>query len=259
MKKRRGFDVITPMIAEVHEAYDSIVKKNYEAWQEACSKRKSYLEPLDQIKVAVSRKVASYEAEQRSKQQEAERLAWEAAELAAAERVEGAIEYAEAHGATPDEVRAMIEQPAARPKPAVAATIERVPWIIRRSAYKAEVVNLRELARDVAEGNCPEAYLRPNETALNAAARSLGPELMRFVRGVRVVEVNTRRGKEEITGRERQRTGTRCNGNHARRFEPTAREIQGSNCECAAETPDARADDPRGADRCFSKPEAFRM
>ncbi len=28
-------DVITPMIAEVHEAYDSIVKKNYEAWQEA--------------------------------------------------------------------------------------------------------------------------------------------------------------------------------------------------------------------------------
>jgi hypothetical protein len=184
-------DVITPMIAEVHEAYDSIVKKNYEAWQEACSKRKSYLEPLERIKVAVSRKVASYEAEQRSKQQEAERLAWEAAELAAAEMVEGAIEYAEAHGATPDEVRAMIEQPAALPKPAVAATIERVRGIIRRSTYKAEVMNLRELAGDVAEGKCPAAYISANEAALNAAARALGPELMRFVRGVRVIEVST--------------------------------------------------------------------
>ena len=184
-------DVITPMIGEVHEAYDSIVKKNYDAWQEACAKRKTYLGPLEHIKAALGAKIAAYESGQRVKQQEAERLAWEAAERAAAEMVESSIERAEAHGATADEVRAMVEQPAALPKPAVAPAIQRVEGIVRRSAYKAEVVNLRELARDVAEGNCPEAYLRPNETALNAAARSLGPELMRFVRGVRVVEVNT--------------------------------------------------------------------
>jgi ATPase subunit of ABC transporter with duplicated ATPase domains len=177
-------DVIAPMIGEVHEAYDSIVKKNYDAWQEACA-------PLEHIKSALGAKIAAYEREQRVKQQEAERLAWEAAERAAAEMAESSIERAEAHGATADEVRAMVEQPAALPKPAVAPAIQRVEGIVRRSAYKAEVVNLRELARDVAEGNCPEAYLRPNETALNAAARSLGPELMRFVRGVRVVEVNT--------------------------------------------------------------------
>ncbi len=139
----------------------------------------------------MSRKIAAYEAEQRSKQQEAERLMWEAAELAAATMVEGAIEHAEANGATADEVRAMIEQPAALPKPAVPTTIERVRGIIRRTAYKAEVVNLRELAGDVAEGKCPAAYIRANEVALNAAARSLGPELMRFVRGVRVIEVST--------------------------------------------------------------------
>ena len=36
-------DVITPMIGEVHQAYDSIVKKNYEA----CAKRKAHLEPLE--------------------------------------------------------------------------------------------------------------------------------------------------------------------------------------------------------------------
>jgi hypothetical protein len=184
-------DVITPMIGEVHAAYDSIVKKNYDAWQEACAKRKTYLGPLEHIKAALGAKIAAYEREQRAKQEEAERLAWEAAERAAAERVESSIERAEAQGATPDEVRLIAEQPAALPKPAVAPTIQRVEGIVRRSAYKAEVVNLRELARDVAEGNCPEAYLRPNETALNAAARSLGPELMRFVRGVRVVEVNT--------------------------------------------------------------------
>ncbi|MGI8959276.1 MAG: hypothetical protein ACR2IV_05875 [Bryobacteraceae bacterium] len=184
-------DVITPMIGEVHEAYDSIVKKNYEAWQEACAKRKSYLGPLEHIKAAIGAKIAAYEREQRARQQQAERLAWEAAERATAEIVERSIESAEAHGATPDEVRAIAEQPAALRKPAVAPTIQRVEGIIRRSAYKAEVVSLRELARDVAEGNCPEAYLRPNETALNAAARSLGPELMRFVRGVRVVEINT--------------------------------------------------------------------
>src|SRR5689334_25122048 len=184
-------DVITPMLAEVHEAYDSIVKKNYDAWQEACAKRKGYLEPLERAKGAVSRTIAAYEAAQRARREERERLAWEAAELAAAQLAESAIQSAEARGATPDEVRAMIEQPSALPQPAVAPTIERVPGILRRSTYKAEVVNLRELARDVAEGNCPAAYLRPNEAALNAAARSLGPELMRFVRGVRVIEVST--------------------------------------------------------------------
>ena len=184
-------DVITPLIGEVHEAYDSIVKKNYEAWQEACSKRKRYLEPLEAIKLAVSSKIASYEVEQTSKQREAERRAREAAERATAERMETAIEYAEAHGATPEEIRAIMDEPAALPRPVVAATIERVQGIVRRSAYKVEVVNLRELARDVAEGKCPAIYIRPNEPALNAAARAQGPELMRFVRGVRVIEVST--------------------------------------------------------------------
>src|SRR5438270_13462463 len=92
-----------------------------------------------------ARKSPLYEAEQLSKQREAERVAREAAERAAAERVEAAIQYAEANGATADEVQAMLEQPAALPRPAVAATIDRVPGIIRRSTYKAEVVNLREL------------------------------------------------------------------------------------------------------------------
>src|SRR5436305_15169398 len=106
-------DVITPMIGEVHQAYDSIVKKNYDAWQEACAKRKAHLEPLEQVKLALSAQIASYEAEQLSKQREAERVAREAAERAAAERVEAAIEHAEANGATADEVQAMLEQPAA--------------------------------------------------------------------------------------------------------------------------------------------------
>jgi hypothetical protein len=184
-------DVITPMIGEVHQAYNSIVKKNYEAWQEACAKRKTHLEPLEQVKMTLGAQIAAYEAEQLSKQREAERAAFEPAERAAAERMESSIEHAEANGATADEVRAILEQPAALPHLAVAATIERVPGIIRRSTYKAEVVNLRELARDVAEGRCPVTYIRPNEAALHAAARAQGPELMRFVRGVRVVEVST--------------------------------------------------------------------
>jgi hypothetical protein len=184
-------DVIAPMMGEVHQAYDSIVKKNYDAWQEACAKRKVHLEPLEQAKVALGAQIAAYEAEQLANQRAAERVAHEAAERGAAERLEAALESAEAHGATPEEVQAILEQPAALLEPSVAPSIERVPGIMRRSTYKAEVVNLRELARDVAEGRCPATYIRANETALHAAARAQGPELMRFVRGVRVVEVTT--------------------------------------------------------------------
>jgi hypothetical protein len=60
-------DVITPMMGEVHQAYDSIVKKNYEAWQEACAKRKVHLEPLEQAKVGLGAQIAAYEAEQLAK------------------------------------------------------------------------------------------------------------------------------------------------------------------------------------------------
>lgn len=165
--------------------------KAYAAWKSICAAENSLLDPVEKAEQIVKSKLAAYETEQRRLQEASERQAREEMERLTAEQTEAAIEHAELAGASVEEIRAIIEQPVCLPRPAVAITHQKVKGVIARRTYKAEVVDIRKLALAVAQGLVPSSYILPNEQALNAAARSQGGELARFVPGVRAVEVNS--------------------------------------------------------------------
>lgn len=165
--------------------------KAYAAWKSICSAENSLLDPVEKAESIVKSKLSAYETEQRRLVEEAERQAREEMERVSAEKTEAAIECAESAGATVEEIQAIIEQPVCMPKPVVAVSHQKVKGVIARRTYKAEVVDIKKLALAVAHGRVPSSYILPNEQALNAAARSQGAELARFVPGVRAVEVNS--------------------------------------------------------------------
>jgi hypothetical protein len=184
-------DVVTRMIDEVHSAYDSIVAAAHKAHSEACAKRKQYLDPLEKAKAELASKIGTWELEQRRIQEDAERAAREAAEVELATSLETEIEDAEARGASPEEVRAIIEQPQVLPRTAPPPTYERAVGVSTRKTYKCEVSDMKALCRAIGDGKVPANLVLPNEAALNARARADGPEMARFVPGIRVVEVSS--------------------------------------------------------------------
>lgn len=177
-------DTVCGLIAEVHEAYDSVVNSAHTTWQEALAKRKKYLAPLETAKLTLSGRIGAYEIAQRRAKEEAEKQAREAAARHADESLEEQLEAAEASGASAQEVRAILETPVALPKPVIPNTHQRMKGLVSRASYEAVVTDLRALCKAVAEGKCPTTYVQPNMPALNAAARAQGKEIARFVPGV---------------------------------------------------------------------------
>jgi hypothetical protein len=181
-------DIVGPMIDDVHDAYDSICAKAYDAWKEALAKRKQYLDPLETAKATLSLKIGAHELKQSRLREEAERQAREDQERRSAEALESVIEAIEAEGGTAEEIRAVCEQPIALPKPVLVHQHQRVAGIVTRRSYEWEVTDIRALCRFVADGG-PSNLVQRNSVALNAIARAQGPEMNKFVPGGRVVEV----------------------------------------------------------------------
>lgn len=198
IRDQTSYDVAASMMLGLVELRKKIVDHHkaskaasYAAWKAVCAAEASLLDPVARAEQIIKDKLASYEAKQGRLIEEAERLAQEAMERVAAEAVEDAIEQAEASGASAAEVKAIIEQPICLPRPVVATEHQRAKGVIARRTYKAQVFDIKKLALAVANGQVPASYILPNEQALNAAARSQGAEMARFVPGVRAVEVNS--------------------------------------------------------------------
>lgn len=198
VRDQESYDVAASMMLGLVELRKKIVDHHkaskaasYAAWKAVCAAESSLLDPVAKAEQIVKDKLATYEAEQRRLLEEAERLAQEEMERAAAESLESIIEQAEASGASAAEVQAIIEQPVCLPRPVVSSVHQKAKGVIARRTYKAHIFDIKKLAAAVANGQVPVSYILPNEQALNAAARSQGAELARFVPGVQAVEVNS--------------------------------------------------------------------
>lgn len=144
----------------------------HESHHRICTAEKTMLAPVEAAEAILKRGIGTYRMEQERLRLDAERIAREVAERAAAEALEASIEAAEAEGASPEEVRAIIEQPRPASVVYVAPTVLHVKGVSMADSWKAQVTNLLELVKAVAEGRAPVNLVMPNETALGQIARA---------------------------------------------------------------------------------------
>jgi len=115
--------------------------------------------------------VALEAEKKRQEREEAERERKEAAELAEALKKKAGEEAAPIAQVVVEEAEKKVEKAA---KPAkVAPTRGRESSVVVTKTWKAEVVDILELVKAVADGKLPTHVLEPNMTALNDIAREL--------------------------------------------------------------------------------------
>ncbi len=114
--------------------------------------------------------VALEAEKKRIEREEAEKERREAAELAESLRKKAGQEAAVVADVVVEEAQKKVEKAAAPAK--VATTRGRESSVIISKTWKAEVVDLLELAKGVADGKLPTHVLEPNMTALNDIART---------------------------------------------------------------------------------------
>lgn len=118
--------------------------------------------------------VAIENEKKRIERQEAERERREAAELAEALRKKAGIDAEPIAETVVREAEKKVEKAAEAPK--VAASRGQESTVIVSKTYRAEVVDILELAQAVADGKLPTKVIEPNMTALNDIARTLKDE-----------------------------------------------------------------------------------
>lgn len=133
---------LSALLKDIDSAFDPIIKITHESHKTALGQKKERAKPIEDLKKRIGKAMAAFE-----RLRKAER----------ATREKEAIE-------TGDPMALIEAQEAALPK---------VEGVSHRKLYKAKVVNLRELARAVADGAVPESYIEPGQTVLNGVARSL--------------------------------------------------------------------------------------
>lgn len=187
-----SYSLATDLLVEIKTRQKKVVEffakmkaDAYSTWKEICSRENQAAAPLAEAERHLKSEVARWTAEQERIRIEAERKAREEAERLQAEALEAQIEEAESAGASVEEVAALCEMPMVAPAPVVQPTYQQNTAVATRKVYKAEVTDLRLLAKAVAEGKVPASYIVPNMVALNQRAKSDGAALS--IPGVRVI------------------------------------------------------------------------
>jgi hypothetical protein len=127
--------------------------------------------PYNAEKARLGGLLTAYQAEQRRKREEEERLAREAAQKQAEkEALDRAIELA---AAGEDEAAdAVLEEPIVAAPVVIAASAPKPTGSVARKNYTIEVVDLKALVAAVAKGEVPLMSLLPNESFLGQQAKS---------------------------------------------------------------------------------------
>lgn len=177
-------------------------KKAFEAHRAISELERSILDPLKAAERDCANKVSLFLNAERKRQEEERAAAQKAAEAKAKadaeesrkrqdeERLKTA-ELLEAQGFS-EEAEAVLEdtaQPTPPPVPVMmqpVAKMERVQGVHDRKTYKAEIVDLMILVKEIAAGRQPISMVQANESVLNGMAKALKGELR--IPGVRVVE-----------------------------------------------------------------------
>lgn len=177
---------IVALEKKVHEYWDPVVDAAHKTWKALVAKRSEFLDPLAENKKAQSASMKSWEWEQERKRQEEERRAQEAARKQAEDAALAAAAAMEKEG-TPEAkaaAEAIIQAPVAVPQVVVPKAVPAGHGTFTRKAWKAQVTDIKALARAVLAGQVPEQALQGNEVFLGQQARSL-KEAMRWP-GVKV-------------------------------------------------------------------------
>lgn len=187
---------IKALRAEIAETFDPHIKRAFDAHRALVAEKREADTPLNEAESIIKGALLRWSDEQeRLRLDEQRRLEAEARRREEEDRINLAA-HMETEGkefgdaAMVAEAHEMIEKPA--PAPVVAVTTPAAPkvaGIVHRSTFRAEVVNLTELIRYVANNPQFINLLVPNQTALNAQAKSLKAAMA--IPGVRVIEDKT--------------------------------------------------------------------
>jgi len=163
---------IAALTRRIQEHHKPIKDAAYAAHKAAVAAEKRLLDPLAEATAILKKAISIWEADQERLRLETERKAREAAAKIEEEfRLEQAVAAQEA-GADEATVDQILATPIRIPVPVAAPTFERAKGVGTQQRWKAEVIDLRALCREIAEGRLPEEYVIPNMTALNARARA---------------------------------------------------------------------------------------
>lgn len=169
-------DQIKPRIKRAQAFFKPMKEKAKAAHQEVCDKEKEVLGPLQAAEKISKEGLAEWtEREAAAAREEEARLAREAVEeqeraaLAEAALLENA--------GMPEEADAVIEDAVTTPAPMPAVRQRRAAGVSVPKRWKGRVLNMKALAKAVAEGRVPANALKPNESAINQAANAARGDL----------------------------------------------------------------------------------
>ncbi len=156
------------------------------AHKAACDHESKYLKPVKEAEELLATAIKQWqdkqERQRRIEQARLEAEACEAAERERQQREEEALNAAIAEGT--EEV--YVEPAVYTPPPVAAKTYEPVKGLGITRRWGAEVTDIKELCRAVADGVVPETYVLPNGPALNARASADKQSLL--IPGVKAVQ-----------------------------------------------------------------------
>lgn len=163
---------IRPLLAEADAVFDPVILSAHRSHKEALNAKAKVSGPLVQAEGILKASIGGFIRQQEQIRQEEERRLRREEELRQEQIREAEIEAAEKAGADAGLVEAICEEPLPPPAPVVVPRFQKPAGISTRETWAAQVTNLKELCRAIAEGDLPEVYVAPNMTALNARARA---------------------------------------------------------------------------------------
>jgi hypothetical protein len=166
---------IVALEKKVHEYWDPLVDGAHKTWKALVAKRAEFLDPLAENKKAQSASMKTWEWEQERKREEAERAAQAAAREQAEDAALAAAAAMEKEGTVESKAaaEAIIQAPVAVPQVVVPKTVPAGHGTFTKKAWKAQVTDIKALARAVLAGQVPEQALQGNDVFLGQQVRSL--------------------------------------------------------------------------------------
>ena len=164
---------IRDMMKEVADTFDPIITAAHASHKKALEQKAKYYKPLEDAQKGIKRLMSAYDEEQeRKRREEEERLKEEARKQEEERRLQEAI-MAEEMG-EPEEAAAILEEPVyVAPVVVPKATPKLTGGPVYREVWAAEVVNIRELCKAVAEGRASTECVAANMPTLNRMATAL--------------------------------------------------------------------------------------
>jgi hypothetical protein len=166
---------IVAMEKRVGAYWDPLCDAAHKSWKGLVAKRSEFLDPLAESKKSQVLSMKTWEREEERKRQVAERIAQEAARKQAEDDALAVAEALEKQG-TPEakaEAAAIIEAPVAVPQVIIPTSKPAGFGSFTRENWKAEVTDIKALARAVLAGQVPDLAILGNLVFLGQQARAL--------------------------------------------------------------------------------------